>query len=248
MPQLPEDIIDRLTQMERRIQQLSTAVNTRPALNTITGGEVEISDGTLKVTDGGTLLVQRPGSTGAMFRVGSWKDDEYGLEIHRQTGSLALSLFNGVGTSTALQPLRIYDNASREIISDDVNSGGLARPWLTMLPPQDATPARWPQTAATSWTTIALSYNPVWQPKLRLKLSTAASSGGAGQVRVLVAGVQWGPAVSAGTEFDYTDLVSSDFGTVFGPDAANPLKVEIQAIATTGTVYATPVLMYGRQT
>ncbi len=69
MPQLPEDIIDRLTRMERRIQQLSTAVNTRPALNTITGGEVEISDGTLKVTDGGTLLVQRPGSTGAMFRV-----------------------------------------------------------------------------------------------------------------------------------------------------------------------------------
>ena len=30
MPQLPEDIIDRLTAMERRIQQLSTAVNTRP--------------------------------------------------------------------------------------------------------------------------------------------------------------------------------------------------------------------------
>ncbi len=46
MPQLPEDIIDRLTQMERRIQQLSTAVNTRPALNTVSGGTLEVGPAT----------------------------------------------------------------------------------------------------------------------------------------------------------------------------------------------------------
>ncbi|MER5433886.1 hypothetical protein [Streptomyces sp. NPDC002588] len=246
MPQLPEDIIDRLTQMERRIQQLSTAVNSRPALNTITGGEVKISDGTLKVTDGGTFLVQRPNSDDPMFRVGSWKDAEYGLEIHRQTGSLAMTLFNGDGTAGSLQPLRIYDNGNREIFSDDVNSGGVARPWLAMLPPQDTTQTRWPQTAATAWTTIALSYNPIWQPKMRLRLSTGVSSGGSGQVRVLVSGAQWGPTVTAGSEFDYTDAVAADFATVFAP-SANAVKVEIQAIATAGTVYATPVLMYGRQ-
>ncbi|MFD9431326.1 hypothetical protein [Streptomyces sp. NPDC060002] len=245
MPQLPEDIIDRLTQMERRIQQLSTAVNTRPALNTITGGEVEIKDGTLKVTDGGTLLVQRPGSTDTMFRVGSWKDAEYGLEIHRQTGSLAMTLFNGDGNANSLQPLRIYDSGNREIFSDDVNSGGLARPWLAMLPPQDSVQTRWPQTASTSWATIAMSYNPVWQPKMRLRLSTAASSGATGQVRVLVNSAQWGPAVAAGTEFDYTDLISTTFSSVY----TTTLKVEIQAIvtSTSGTVYATPVLMHGRQ-
>ncbi|MEU1513962.1 hypothetical protein ABZ490_17680 [Streptomyces sp. NPDC005811] len=243
MPQLPEDIIDRLTQMERRIQQLSTAVNTRPALNTITGGEVEISDGTLKISDGGTLLVQRPGTTEAMFRVGSWQGEEYGLEIHRQTGSKALTLFNGDGGAGSLQPLRIYDNGSREIISDDVNTGGLARPWLAMLPPQDTTQTRWPQSAATSWTTIAVSYNPVWQPKMRLLLNTRLSSGGAGQVRVLVNGVQWGDTVTAPNDFDYTALLGSDFGALY----ATTVKVEIQAIATTGTVYANPVLMHGRQ-
>jgi len=246
MPQLPEDIIDRLTQMERRIQQLSTAVNTRPALNTITGGEVEIKDGTLKVTDGGTLLVQRPGSTDTMFRVGSWKDAEYGLEIHRQTGSLAMTLFNGDGTASSLQPLRIYDNGSREIFSDDVNNGGLARPWLAMLPPQDTTQSRWPQTSSTAWVTIALSYNPVWQPKLRLRLNTAVSPGATGQVRVLVNSAAWGPTVSAGTEFDWTDLISTDFAAVH----TTTLKVEIQAAvtSTSGIVYANPVLMHGRQT
>ncbi|MGW2043779.1 hypothetical protein ACWCPF_01170 [Streptomyces sp. NPDC001858] len=245
MPQLPEDIIDRLTQMERRIQQLSTAVNTRPALNTITGGEVEIKDGALKVTDGGTFLVQRPGTTDAMFRVGSWKGEEYGLEIHRQTGSLAMTLFNGDGSAASLQPLRIYDNGSREIFSDDVNTGGLARPWLAMLPPQDTTPARWPQSTSTAWTTIARSYNPVWQPKLRLRVSTAVSSGATGQVRVLVNSVQWGPTVAAGVEFDYTDAISATFATAF----TGTVTVEIQAIVTTtsGTVYATPTLMHGRQ-
>ncbi len=45
-----------------------------------------------------------------------------------------MTLFNGDGTASSLQPLRIYDNGSREIFSDDVNNGGLARPWLAMLP------------------------------------------------------------------------------------------------------------------
>jgi hypothetical protein len=236
MPQLPEDIIDRLTQMERRIQQLSTAVNSRPALNRISGGTVEI-------TDGGSLLVRTPAGT-PMFRVGGWSGDEYGMEIHRQTGSLAMSLFNGDGSATSLQPVRIYDNGSREIISDDVNTGGLARPWLAMLPPQDTTQTRWPQTAATAWTTIALSYNPVWQPKMRLLVNTRVSSGGAGQVRVLVNGSQWGDTVTAGNDFDYTGLLSSNFSSIYATTA----KFEVQAIATSGTVYANPVLMHGRQT
>ncbi|MFF3845287.1 hypothetical protein [Streptomyces sp. NPDC002328] len=236
MPQLPEDIIDRLTQMERRIQQLSTAVNSRPALNKVSGGGVEI-------TDGGYLVVRPPDGGPAVFAVGSWSGDEYGMAIRRQTGSLAMSLHNGDGSSTSLQPLRIFDNGGREVFSDDAPNGGLARPWLTMLPPQDSTITRWPQTAATAWTTIAMSYNIVWQPRMRLLVNTRVSSGGAGNVQVLVNGAAWGTAVTAGTDFDHSGLVSNDFASVHG----TLLKVEIQAKATTGTVYANPVLMYGRQ-
>jgi hypothetical protein len=197
----------------------------------------------VEITDGGSLLVRTPAGT-PMFRVGGWSGNEYGMEIHRQTGSLAMSLFNGDGSATSLQPVRIYDNGSREILSDDVNTGGLARPWLPMLPPQDTTQTRWPQTAATSWTTIALSYNPIWQPKMRLLMNTRVSSGGAGQVRVLVNGSQWGDTVTAGNDFDYTGLLSSDFSSIY----ATTVKFEIQALATSGTVYAHPVLMHGRQT
>jgi hypothetical protein len=78
---------------------------------------------------------------------------------------------------------------------------------------------------------------------MRLLVSTRVSSGGAGNVQVLVNGAAWGTAVAAGTDFDHTDLISDDFASVYG----SLLKVEIQAKATTGTVYANPVLMYGRQ-
>ncbi|OIK25862.1 hypothetical protein [Streptomyces malaysiense] len=239
MPQLPEDIIDRLTQMERRIQQLSTAVNTRPALNTVSGGGVEI-------TGGGYLFVRPPSGGPATFAVGKWTGSEYGLAMRRQTGELALSLYNGDGTATSLQPLRIYDKAARELISDDIGAGGLARPWLAMLPPQDTATARWPQTTSASWTTIAMSYNVIWQPKMRLLLNTRTSSGATGSVRVLVNGAQWGSTVTAPTDFDYSGLVATDFASVYG----TLLKVEVQAqvTSTSGTVYANPVLMYGRQT
>ncbi|MBG0853222.1 hypothetical protein I2W78_15535 [Streptomyces spinoverrucosus] len=239
MPQLPEDIIDRLTAMERRIQQLSTAVNSRPALNKVSGGGVEI-------TDGGYLAVRPPGGGPAVFAVGAWQGTEYGLAIRRQTGTLAMSLHNGDGTSTSQQPLRIYDSQAREIFSDDIVTGGLARPWLVMLPPQDTGTARWPQTTATSWTTIAVSHNPVWQPKMRLMLNTRVSSGAAGQVRVLVNGAQWGSTITAGSDWDHTALLSDDFAAIQG----STVRFELQAMVTSasGTVYANPVLMYGRQT
>lgn len=231
MPQLPEDIIDRLTQMERRIQQLSTAVNTRPALNTVSGGTLEVG----------------PATGSPVFKIGKWPGtDEYRMELRRQTGQLAMSMYNGDGTATSLQPLRLYDKAEREIVSDDIGTGGLARPWLNMLPPQDTNTTRWPQTTSTSMTTIAMSYNIAWQPKMRLVMNTRASSGATGSVQVLVNGAQWGSTVSAGTDFIYEALISSDFGSVYGTQ----LKVEVQAqvTSTSGTVYANPILMYGRQT
>ncbi|MEU6222735.1 hypothetical protein [Streptomyces sp. NPDC047042] len=185
MPQLPEDIIDRLTAMERRIQQLSTAVNSRPALNRVAGGGVEI-------TDGGWLHVRPASGDAAVFSVGA---------------------------------------------------GGLARPWLAMLPPQDTALTRWPQTTTTAWTTIAVSQNPLWQPRMRLRVQTRVSSGATGSVRVLVDGAQWGEPVAAGVDFDYTAPVTDDLGA----DLENLLRVEIQALVTSasGTVYAQPQLMYG---
>ncbi|MFE2555218.1 hypothetical protein ACFXGT_04175 [Streptomyces sp. NPDC059352] len=190
MALLPEDIIDRLIQMERRIQALSTAVNTRPALNEI-----------------------RP---------------------------LAPS-------SPAKPVLRIFDGYSHEIFADDIATGGLARPWLQLMPPVDhLKEAKWPSTTSTAFTPIAQSFNPVWQPKMRLAMYTKVSSGATGQVKVMVDGQQFGPTVTAGQTFDHTGLLPVDLATKFG----KVMTVEIHAVVTSagGTVYAQPVSMYGTQT
>ncbi|GAA3392149.1 hypothetical protein [Streptomyces roseoviridis] len=191
MPQLPEDIIDRLNKMERRLKALSTAVNTRPAVSEIR-----------PPAQNGGVVINRP-------------------------------LF------------RIFDGYGHEIFADDIMTGGLARPWLQLLPPQTVDKSRWPSTTSASFTTIALSYNPIWQPKLRLSLHTAVSSGTTtGQVRVLVDNQPFGPTVTAGSTYDYTGLLPGDMKSRFG----QTMEIQIQALANGGTVYAQPVLMYGTQT
>ncbi|MCX4982804.1 hypothetical protein [Streptomyces sp. NBC_00572] len=213
MAQLPEDIIDRLIQMERRIQALSTAVNTRPPITEVVNG---------------SLTVRRQPNP----------DDP--------TTSVTVTQINSSGPGSAKPVLRVNDAYGHEILSDDIITGGLARPWLSMLPPQDLASANWPATSATGWTTIAQSQNPIWQPKMRLRMLTRVSASATGQIRVMVNGLQFGATVAAGTVFDTTDLVTADMQTNFGKD----LTVEIQGIVTSasGTVYAKPILMYGRQT
>ncbi|MGW8768229.1 hypothetical protein ACWGN5_37780 [Streptomyces sp. NPDC055815] len=189
MPQLPEDIIDRLNQMERRLKALSTAVNTRPAVNEF-----------------------RPPQT--------------------QSVTITRPLF------------RIFDGYNHEIFADDIMTGGLARPWLPLMPPLAADQTKWPSTTAAAFTTIARCSNPIWQPKMRLAVHTAASTGGAGQVRVLVDGVPFGPTVGAGLTYDHLGLLPGDMKTRFG----QTMYIEIQAMATAGTVYAQPALIHGAQT
>ena len=233
MPALPEDIIDRLRSLEHRVKQLYTAANSRPPLNKFTNGVLQVSS---------------PETDVAILQVGQWKDKEYGLSLRRQTGEPVLDIWNGAGTAEAMQPFRMHDAYDHELISDDVLTGGLARPWLTMLAPADTAHARWPQTTSTSWTTVARSQNPLWQPRMRLLIATASSSASvSGQVRVLVNGTPWGDPVNTGSNLDRTapTVPAATFADAFG----TPVTVEIQAIVTggTGTVYAQTVAMYGTQ-
>ncbi|MEU9702820.1 hypothetical protein [Streptomyces sp. NPDC047981] len=213
MTQLPEDIIDRLIQMERRIQALSTAVNTRPALNDVVNGSLTVK----RQTD-----PQDPSTATTLVQI------------------------SGSGPGATKPVLRVNDSFGHEVLSDDILTGGLARPWLPMLPPQSMASAHWPATNATVWTTIAQSQNPIWQPKMRLRMYTRISGTAVGQIRVMVDGVQFGPTVAAGSTFDHTGPVVADMQGGFGAT----ITFEIHGIVTSGSgnVYAQPVLLHGRQT
>ncbi|MEV5968656.1 hypothetical protein [Streptomyces sp. NPDC051921] len=190
MPQLPEDIIDRLNQMERRLKTLSTIARVRPAVNEFRPPETS-----------GSVTITRP-------------------------------LF------------RIFDGYNHEIFADDIMTGGLARPWLQLMPPVATDHTKWPSTTSTTFATIAECFNPIWQPKMRLVINTKVSSGGSGSVRVFVDNVQFGPTVTAGTTYEHLGLLPGDMKTRFG----QTMKIEVQAQAAGGTVYAQPVLIHGAQT
>jgi hypothetical protein len=151
--------------------------------------------------------------------------------------------------ATSRPPLNKFANGVLSVLQPDtgnallaVTGQGISRPWLTMLPPQDLGTARWPQTTATAWTTVAHSVNTLWQPQLRLLVATSASSGVTGQVRVLVNNAVWGNTTTTGGTFDYTGPVG---GGTLSPGAQ--LTVDVQAMVTSGTgsVYAQPLAMYG---
>ncbi|MEU3072371.1 hypothetical protein [Streptomyces laurentii] len=208
MPQLPEDIIDRLNQMESRLKALSTAVNTRPALNQVASGQFTV------------------------------------LRTNTDQSTSPVLLMGGSDPKVTRPVIRIFDGYSHEIFADDILTGGLARPWLQMLPPMDQNQVRWPQTTSGTFTMIAQSFNPMWQPRMRLTMYTRASSGATGQVKVLVNGTQFGPTVTAGSTYDFTGALPGAIQTNF----SKTVTVEIHAMATGGTVYAQPVMMHGMQT
>ncbi|MEE1751743.1 hypothetical protein [Streptomyces sp. SP18CS02] len=122
MPALPEDLLDLIRELQRKVQRLSTAAVTRPALDTISGGG-------LTITDGGRLTV-RDAQDNTLLYLGSIQDHDDGTPqqgalIRREDGSLALGLY---GDET--QALSIWDRFGSIVAADDTQRGGLARPYV----------------------------------------------------------------------------------------------------------------------
>ncbi|WKK26885.1 hypothetical protein QZH56_15565 [Streptomyces olivoreticuli] len=162
--------------------------------------------------------------------------------MKRQDGSQAMSIRLGTD-ETIPQPVRLFDAKGTVIWADDVRTGGIAYPWLGLLPPQNSNPAAsWPKTDSTQFVRVANSFNAIWQPKIRLFLHTVADSGTGGEVRVLVNDRAWGPAVRAGDSFDHTDFTSAEIGSVV------EVAIEARRTSGTGSVYAQPKMFYGCQT
>ncbi|GAA0371832.1 hypothetical protein [Streptomyces blastmyceticus] len=233
MAAVPLDLLDRIRELERQVRELAGRSQIRPAMD-------QVSKGNVKIGEGGSFGVFAP--TGAqILGVGFWGNGEYGVSLKRQDGTAAMTVRNGT-TDGQAQPLRLFDSRGHEIWADDVATGGIAYPWLTLVPPQDAAPIRWPQTNSGSFTLVAQSFNPVYQPKIRLYCHTIADNGTAGEVRVKVNDRIWGPAITAGSEFDHTDFTCAEIGSVV------EVAIEARRTSGTGSVYVQPKMLYGRQT
>ncbi len=234
MAAVPLDLLDRIRELERQVRELAGRSQIRPAMD-------QVSKGNVRIGEGGSFGVFAP--TGAqILGVGYWANGEYGLSMKRQDGSQAMSIRLGTD-ETIPQPVRLFDAKGTVIWADDVRTGGIAYPWIGLLPPQNSNPAAsWPKTDSAQFTRIANSFNSIWQPKIRLFMHTTADGGTSGEVRVLVNDRAWGPAVRAGDTFDFTGLTGAD------PGAIVEISIEARRTSGTGSVYVQPKMLYGRQT
>lgn len=184
MPYVPQDVLDRLANLEREVRQLRGRAQIRPALNQIMNGRVVIGEG-------GTLEVLAPDGTG-LFGVGEFSDfydhvdgsPQQGVVMQREDGTTAFTI-RAVPSALGVddQPIIIWDRTGHGVLSDDATSGrGLGSPALP-LPFQKLPPGGEVLTGSSfenCWFASVQRMNPV----ATVQIEFGVAPGSTGEVRV----------------------------------------------------------------
>ncbi|ARF56007.1 hypothetical protein [Streptomyces gilvosporeus] len=179
MATVPNDLLDRIRNLERQVRELAGRAQTRPALN-------EIREGNVRITEGGQLVVIPPGKDFSTFTVGEWPDGSYGTVLRRFDGSYALTV-EGEAEDRGTWRLWSRDLAApdRILVMDDRHSDRfLGRPWL----PLGLNPTAEQASSSDQWRYAWVGGAPAHNAVAVLKLSTFAEAGGAVRVTMLPAG------------------------------------------------------------
>lgn len=116
---LPSNVLERLKTVEKRLAEMFKKVGISSAIIS-SGGLTLLEDAFLRMVDGDDteILYFGPDELGRQI-----------IRIRREGGSDVLwTGFTGAGN----QFWRLADRFNRELISDDTESGGIARPWLSV--------------------------------------------------------------------------------------------------------------------
>jgi hypothetical protein len=254
-PKGAEGVAKRIREIERDLDKLRQSI-------THLGIEIDPDTNSLVVSSGRGIRVNDvAGNTVAIIgtQPGLERADgspQAGVSLYREDGSIAEFLGDANPTVPPFkQSLQIYDRAGNVVMADDTNSGkGLAAPWVTggcIL--GDTNTANWPQTTSGSFVTIAAGWYRVQNPRLAWDINMVCDTGTAGELRVLVGGVQVDTTQTVGGSFiDWYRNLGAPGGNVALPAGVgynSIVLVELQARRTSGagTVYATPQRFEGDQ-
>lgn len=206
----------------------------------------------LTIRDGGVLRAQYPSDKGGgdAVYVGplySATDGSYvgtGFLVQDTNGNDLATFRTDVGYGSTMQ--NIYDSGQRIIFGNDAASGqGLARPYI----PGVLYPARYQDmtvgTNATTWDTLWQGTHYKQHPRLTVGVSaTMDTSGAAGQLRVLVNGVQLDTTKSVAFQIQNYSFT----GAVAGEHESSLLvQVQAQVVSGGGSCKAVPYSDYGIQ-
>ena len=193
----------------------------------------------LTIADGGALRIEYPasmgGETGIYFGDNFTADgtDTYtgtGLLVQNTDGKDIAQFRSDAATGRSIAVIRDANETS-VLFTDTTTGVGLARPWFTG-PFYLARDTDWPTTTATGFETLYRAKISKQNPGLEVRAwGVNNTSGGTGEIRVMVNGVQLG--ATATTAFGtVTERVFS--GNVAGAHMSQ-LVIEIQARLSGGT-------------
>ncbi|MCF2532728.1 hypothetical protein [Yinghuangia soli] len=202
MAAIPQDLLDRIRDLEREVRQLQGRVNIRPAMNKVLKGNVRIGEG-------GRLIVEDDDQSPLLYTGGIVPDrpdgtTQRGTLMWRDTGELAFALHAG---TNGKQSLTVIDGSGNQVFR--TVDQGLARPFLP-LPMYPVPLAQWPSTASGSFEALWSGEVARQQPKIRVAAVVWNNTAGAtGQVRLTMDGTPVGavlPADNASTKWAIWDV------------------------------------------
>jgi hypothetical protein len=240
---LPEDVLDIIKGLEKRVDKLEKLART---------GATTIDNGALLMKKDGKLIVAIGDLKAAGYNYPTPDgSSQMGLIINRDTGELALSLWDSTptGPDGYQQHMSFWDRTGHIILGDDTTSGwGLALPWLPG--------ALWLQTNPIAWwpNTIDAAFGSAWDcfyrvkhPKLYINFMMYVDSATTGEAKLLIDNVQYGPTISlAGAGYaTYDQTLLLDQAML--QTGFKQIQIQSRRVSGTGKVYVTPRMMYGRQ-
>lgn len=244
MPYVPQDVLDEIRQMKDEIRRLQGRLNIRPAMNSVAGGDVTVTEGgTFKVLDiDGSLLFQIGKLTGSPHPDGS---EQRGVLMRREDGSNALILANTGVVVGEPQVFSISDAHGSTIFAEDIVGGGLAVPYLASggWTGETEQPAYF--TSSPAFTNLMympwIKHHPRVRAHYLVKSSDASTTG---EARLLDgSGTQIGPTVTIGAgAFTFASidgvidgaLLSASYLHWQGRVTSGPGNIGVKGLATWG--------------
>jgi hypothetical protein len=249
-PQGPQALAQQIRDLKAEVADLRKMV---------TGLGVQVDPATNSIILGGSRAVRVVDTDGHVVAYVGALPPEFnrsdgsaqpGFALYREDGSLAALLGDANPlTLPYKQSFQIVDRANRIVVADDTNGGkGLAVPWVGGgLIMGDTNVSKWPQTTSSSFLSVSFGYYRISNPRVQWDIQYVADSATAGQVRLMVNGIQVDTTQTVGTAFGlWTRYMVAIPGTW---NVGDIVGVDLQARRTSGTgiVYAQLMRFSGDQ-
>lgn len=235
------DLVHIIRQLERRVRQLENATPLRNA-SISTGGEITFTDSSVTLGEAAEFNVVSPEGT-HVLHAGALSNGDYGVEISRENGVIALRVSKPFVTSGE-QVVAVFDKSGNVIFSDAIFSeNGADAPFLDYV----FRPVTTPEERSTSLTTFddlfewrGKKHNAYIMPTLRVRCSDGTTSG---EVRIVdrLSGdtvlygffqPSWTGTVALGTTAD-TEM-SPPYGLLVNGTAGADVHFVVQGRVTAG--------------